>query len=100
MKILNPLPILLSFTYFFVFPPSYAQETRDGIPSDMTCQEYIDLQPEYRPSIAFWLANRDNNFTGPNYVSMQTAITVWEPELLKKCKKNKNQKLGDIIEHK
>ena len=44
-----------------------AKAAQDLIPSNMTCQEFLDMNPKSYTPIAFWVLNKDTDFKGGNY---------------------------------
>lgn len=44
-----------------------AKAAQDLIPSNMTCQEFLDMNPNSYTPIAFWVLNKDTDFKGGNY---------------------------------
>ncbi|WP_442865626.1 acid-activated periplasmic chaperone HdeB [Buttiauxella sp. WJP83] len=70
-----------------------AQETT---PQNMTCQEFINMNPKYMTPIAFWVVNKDTDFKGGDYVHWQEVETVSVPRIYKQCQKTPKAKLGEL----
>lgn len=67
-------------------------------PKDMTCQEYIDLNPKAMMPVAFWAINEDTLYKGGDTVDFDEVNTVAVPELIKLCQQKPESKLMQWID--
>lgn len=65
-------------------------------PKNMTCQEFIDLNPQTMAPVAFWVLNEDEDFKGGDYVDYQETVTTAVPLTIDVCKKNPQSELSKI----
>ncbi|WP_436859637.1 acid-activated periplasmic chaperone HdeB [Citrobacter tructae] len=65
-------------------------------PKNMTCQEFIDLNPQTMAPVAFWYLNEDEDFKGGDYVDFQETVTTAVPLTIDVCKKNPQSELSKI----
>jgi hypothetical protein len=75
-----------------VLSATAAQKT----PNDMTCQEFVDLNPQTMSPVAFWVYNDDEQMKGGDYVSLQETDTIAVPLTLKLCKDKPQSKIKDF----
>ncbi|MBB1202477.1 acid-activated periplasmic chaperone HdeB [Enterobacteriaceae bacterium 89] len=68
----------------------------DKTPKDMTCQEFISLNPQLMSPVAYWVYNDDEQFKGGDYVSLQETDTIAVPLTLKLCKDKPQSKIKDF----
>ena len=81
-------------TFCLMTSPAFAvQETA---PQNMTCQEFMDMNPKSMTPVAFWVVNRNTDFSGGDYVDWHEVETVSVPKMLQQCHKNPAAKLGDL----
>ena len=81
-------------TFCLMTSPAFAvQETT---PQNMTCQEFMDMNPKSMTPVAFWVVNRNTDFSGGDYVDWHEVETVSVPKMLQECHKNPAAKLGDL----
>ncbi len=45
-------------------------------PKGMSCQEFIDLNPQTMAPVAFWVLNEDEDFKGGDYVDYNETVTT------------------------
>ena len=67
-------------------------------PTDMTCQEYIDLNPKAMTPVAFWVVNKDTQYKEGDFVDMEDVETVSAPMLLEICHAKPESKLVQWID--
>ncbi len=65
-------------------------------PKNMSCQEFIDLNPQTMAPVAFWMLNNDVDFKGGDYVDFDETETTAVPLTLEICKKHPQSALKDI----
>lgn len=66
------------------------------MPSDMTCKEFLDLNPKSMTPVAFWIINKDTQFKKGDTIDFQEVDTVYTPKIIDICKKSPDQKVTDI----
>lgn len=65
-------------TFCLMTSPAFAvQETT---PQNMTCQEFMDMNPKSMTPVAFWVVNRNTDFSGGDYVDWHEVETVSVPK--------------------
>ncbi|EBZ4173469.1 acid-activated periplasmic chaperone HdeB [Salmonella enterica subsp. enterica serovar Enteritidis] len=65
-------------------------------PKGMSCQEFVDLNPQTMAPVAFWVLNEDEDFKGGDYVDFQETETTAVPLTVELCKKNPQSELSKI----
>ncbi len=80
-------------TFCLMTSPAFAVE--ETTPQNMTCQEFMDMNQKHDP-VAFWVVNRNTDFSGGDYVDWHEVETVSVPKMLQECHKNPAAKLGDL----
>lgn len=73
--------------------PVFASSTT---PKDMTCKEFLDLNPKSMTPVAFWILNEDTQYKKGDNVDFQEIDTVYIPKVIDICKKSPDKKLSDI----
>ncbi|EHZ9087763.1 acid-activated periplasmic chaperone HdeB [Salmonella enterica] len=68
----------------------------DTTPKGMSCQEFVDLNPQTMAPVAFWVLNEDEDFKGGDYVDFQETETTAVPLAVELCKKNPQSELSKI----
>lgn len=69
---------------------------QETTPQNITCQEFMDMNPKSMTPIAFWVVNRNTDFKGGDYVHWHEVETVAVPKIFKQCQKTPHAKLGEI----
>ena len=67
-------------------------------PKGMSCQEFIDLNPQTMAPVAFWVLNEDEDFKGGDFVDYNETITTAGPLTVELCKKHPQSELSKIKE--
>lgn len=81
-------------TFCLMTSPAFAvQETT---PQNMTCQEFMDMNPKSMTPVAFWVVNRNTDFSGGDYVDWHEVETVSVPKMLQQCHKNPGARRGKL----
>lgn len=62
-------------------------------PEEMTCQEFINLDPQAMLPVAWWMQHQETIYKGGDTVSLSETDTTSIPQLLEICKKNPQEKL-------
>lgn len=73
-----------------------AHAATDTTPQQMTCKEFINLNPKAMTPVAFWLINKDTDYRGGDYVDWSEVETFSVPKVLESCKQHPQQKLRDL----
>lgn len=63
--------------------PVFASSTT---PKDMTCKEFLDLNPKSMTPVAFWILNEDTQYKKGDNVDFQEVDTVYTPKVIDICK--------------
>lgn len=71
-----------------IYRPTVAQE--------MGGDHSINKAPKSMTPVAFWVVNRNTDFSGGDYVDWHEVETVSVPKMLQQCHKNPAAKLGDL----
>ena len=74
-----------------------AETLNENIPENMTCKEFVDMNPKAMMPVAFWVINKDTDFKGGDYVDWHEVGTTSVPLLIKICKENPESKLKQWI---
>ncbi|HAW8215230.1 TPA: acid-activated periplasmic chaperone HdeB [Escherichia coli] len=61
--------------------------------NDMTCQEFIDLNPKALTPVAWWMLHEKTVYKGGDTVTLTETDQVQIPELIEYCKKNPQKHL-------
>jgi acid stress chaperone HdeB len=69
---------------------------QETTPQNMTCREFMDMNPKSMTPIAFWVVNRNTDFKGGDYVHWKEVETVAVPKIFKQCQKTPTAKLGEL----
>ena len=73
-------------TFCLMTSPAFAVE--ETTPQNMTCQEFMDMNPKSMTPVAFWVVNRNTDFSGGDYVDWHEVETVSVPKMLQECHKS------------
>ncbi|CAI1935623.1 MULTISPECIES: acid-activated periplasmic chaperone HdeB [Serratia] len=73
-----------------------AETTDKTTPQDMTCKEFIDLNPKAMTPVAFWVVNKDNVYQQGDYVDWNEVETIFVPQVIKACKQKPESKLEEL----
>ncbi|WP_342005659.1 acid-activated periplasmic chaperone HdeB [Citrobacter sedlakii] len=68
----------------------------DVTPRGMSCQEFVDLNPQTMAPVAFWALNEDEDFKGGDYVTFDETVTTAVPLAVEICKKHPQSELTKI----
>ncbi len=85
---------LLGGLTFLALSSSPAALAADKVtPEDMTCLEFINLDPQAMMPVAWWMQHQETVYKGGDTVSLTELDTTSIPQLLELCKKNPQEKL-------
>lgn len=90
--------IILTLFSTCLIMTNVAKAAQDITPSNMTCQEFLDMNPKSYTPIAFWVLNKDTDFKGGDYVDWSETETVATPKAIELCKKSPASKLESLKE--
>ena len=76
---------------------AHAEKLNENIPQDMTCKEFVDMNPKAMRPVAFWIISKDTQFKGGDYVDWHEVDTTSVPLLIKICKSKPESKLQQWI---
>ncbi|HBZ7669879.1 TPA: hypothetical protein MYL57_005799 [Klebsiella variicola subsp. variicola] len=63
----------------------------------MSCKEFVDMNHEVMTQVAFWIINKDTNFSSGDYVDWHEVDKISVPKLIEICKKRPESKLKQWI---
>lgn len=66
-----------------------AASTQDTTPKDLTCREFIDLNPKAMSPVAFWMLSDEPSYKGGDSVYLNETETVAVPAINQLCNKNR-----------
>lgn len=75
---------------------SFAATSTATTPSDMTCQEFLDLNPKSLTPVVYWVLNDDTQYKHGDYVDLHETDTIVTPKVVEVCKKSPESKLSEI----
>lgn len=67
-------------------------------PSDMTCKEFLDLNPKSLTPVVFWVMNNDTQYKGGDFVDLHETGTIVTPKVIEACQKTPDKKLIEMKE--
>lgn len=76
---------------------AHSEKLNENIPQDMTCKEFVDMNPKAMTPVAFWIINKDTQFKGGDYVDWHEVNAISVPRLIDICKSNPESKLEKWI---
>lgn len=62
-------------------------------PENMTCLEFINLNPQAMLPVAWWMKHQETIYKGGDTVSLSETDTTSIPQLLEICKQHPQEKL-------
>ncbi|CFQ44622.1 MULTISPECIES: acid-activated periplasmic chaperone HdeB [Yersinia] len=65
-------------------------------PSDMTCKEFLDLNPKSLTPVVYWVLNDDTQYKHGDYVDLHETDTIVTPKVVEVCKKSPESKLSEM----
>ncbi|CNB69247.1 acid-resistance protein [Yersinia pseudotuberculosis] len=75
---------------------TFAATPTGTTPSDMTCKEFLDLNPKSFTPVVYWVLNDDTQYKQGDYVDLHETDTVVTPKVVEVCKKAPESKLSEI----
>lgn len=95
-KIFIPICITLATSLSF----NVLATENEGVhltPEKMSCQEYIDLNPQSWAPIAMWMTNQTTQFKGGDFVSLSQQSIAEVPLIVDYCQTHPNKLLKDYV---
>jgi len=90
----SKIAALLGGFAFLALSNSSAAFAADKVtPEDMTCLEFINLDPQAMLPVAWWMQHQETIYKGGDTVSLTETDTTSIPQLLELCKKSPQEKL-------
>ncbi|MGL5006292.1 MAG: HdeA/HdeB family chaperone [Plesiomonas sp.] len=65
------------------------------VPQDMTCQDFLLLNPQAQTPMTFWVANSNTHYKNGDYVDAQVVGSI-TPMIIQECQKNPQQKISTM----
>lgn len=65
-------------------------------PGDMTCKEFLDLNPKSLTPVVYWVMNDDTQYKGGDYVDLHETGTIVTPKVVEACQKTPDKKLAEM----
>ena len=87
---------ILAMTAAFSFN-ALAADSKMVTPEKMTCQEYINLNPQSWAPVALWVTNQETQFKGGDYVALTEQSIAEAPQIVEFCKKHSEGTLQDYL---
>ncbi|MFL1906479.1 HdeA/HdeB family chaperone [Plesiomonas shigelloides] len=66
-------------------------------PQDMTCKDFLLLNPKAQTPMAFWVANYDTDYKHGDYVNAQVVGSI-TPMIIQECQKHPEKTVGSMKE--
>ncbi|EMT6575921.1 TPA: ABC transporter substrate-binding protein [Providencia rettgeri] len=76
---------------------SMAADKNTVTPENMTCQQFINLDPQSWAPIALWVTNQETQFKGGDYVALTEQSIAEAPQIVEFCKKKPEGTLQDYL---
>lgn len=73
-----------------------AKKAVETTPENMTCEEFIDLNPKSYTPVAFWVLNDDIQYKHGDTVDFNEVDVAVTPKLIEVCKHEPKTKLGEL----
>uniref|UniRef100_UPI003D15487A HdeA/HdeB family chaperone n=1 Tax=Citrobacter freundii TaxID=546 RepID=UPI003D15487A len=89
--------VIFMVSFLVSMSRALATDTTEVAPQDMTCKEFVNLNPKYMAAIAFVVVNENSDLNADNYVSLHEVETVSVPKMIKQCHQTPSAKLGELI---
>ncbi|MCB5320925.1 acid-activated periplasmic chaperone HdeB [Yersinia intermedia] len=89
------LNIVIVITTFLTISTVFAASS-PTTPTDMTCKEFLDLNPKSMTPVAFWIINKDTKYKEGDSIDLQEIDTVYTPKIIDICKKSPDKKITNM----
>lgn len=101
----STLVATLSAALFIPLSSTFAANV-DMTPKNMSCKEFLDLNPKAMAPIAFFMLDDVTDYKGGDSVSLRESAVIAVPPMVEFCKKNQDKKvyefknkLQDLVAH-
>ena len=74
-----------------------AADKMTSTPENMTCKEYVDLNPKSWAPVALWVTSQDTHFKSGDWVALSEQSVAEAPLILEFCKKKPEGTLKDYL---
>ncbi|MGL5954845.1 10K-L protein [Providencia rustigianii] len=74
-----------------------AADKMTSTPENMTCKEYVDLNPKSWAPVALWVTSQDTQFKSGDWVALSEQSVAEAPLILEFCKKKPEGTLKDYL---
>lgn len=75
----------------------FAADKIASTPENMTCKEYVDLNPKSWAPVALWVTSQDTQFKSGDWVALSEQSVAEAPLILDFCKKKPEGTLQDYL---
>lgn len=89
------LNIVIVITTFLTISTVFSASS-PTTPTDMTCKEFLDLNPKSMTPVAFWIINKDTKYKEGDSIDFQEIDTVYTPKIIDICKKSPDKKITNM----
>lgn len=89
------LNIVIVITTFLTISTVFSASS-PTTPTDMTCKEFLDLNPKSMTPVAFWILNKDTKYKEGDSIDFQEIDTVYTPKIIDICKKSPDKKITNM----
>lgn len=97
------ISMIVATTFLVTAASAMALETQplekkavETTPENMTCQEFVDLNPKSYTPVAFWVINDSTQYKHGDTVDFNEVAIAVTPKLIEACKQSPETKLGKI----
>lgn len=74
-----------------------AADKMASTPENMTCKEYVDLNPKSWAPVALWVTSQGTEFKGGDWGTLSEQSVAEAPLIVEFCKKNPEGTLKDYL---
>ncbi|EDJ1003494.1 acid-resistance protein [Salmonella enterica] len=92
--------VMLPFTFFsnaLASQKTISTHVNEKIPGDMTCREFIHMNPKAMAPVIFWVINRNSDLKKGSFVDWREVETIMVPKMIKQCHQTLKSTLAELI---
>ncbi|ECE2104595.1 acid-resistance protein [Salmonella enterica subsp. enterica serovar Newport] len=92
--------VMFPFTLFsnaFASQKTTSTHVNEKIPGDITCREFIRMNPKARAPVIFWVINRNSDLKEGSFVDWREVETTMVPKMIKQCHQTPQSTLAELI---
>ncbi|HAG1883020.1 TPA: acid-resistance protein [Salmonella enterica] len=92
--------IMFPFTLFsdaLASQKTTSTHVNEKIPGDMTCREFIRMNPKAMAPVIFWVINRNSDLKEGDFVDWREVETIMVPKMIKQCHQTPKSTLAEFI---